>query len=77
MKNWNLERYKSKIRDLDWTDLYSSHNVSKSYGIFEQKIRSVLDQEAPMRNIQLRSNFKSWVSIDTKKMDGEERHSKR
>ena len=68
MSNWNEEVYKSRIRYLNWTDLYNSTSVSASYGIFEQKIRSILDDMAPMRNIQIRNNYKSWVSQEAKTM---------
>ena len=43
-----------------------SNDPSKSYGIFEQKIREVLDKEAPMKTYQLRNNYKPWVRDETK-----------
>ena len=47
---------------------HQSEDTSKSYGMFEEKIREVLGNEAPMRNIQLRSSFKSWIDTETKDM---------
>ena len=40
--------------------------MSRSYGIFEDKFRAVLDQEAPMSTVQLRNNYKPWVDDENK-----------
>ena len=67
-KNWNNETYKTMIENIDWTELYASTEVSKSYGIFSENVRAVLDHLAPMRNIQLRKIFVSWISDNTKQL---------
>ena len=62
MKNWNLARYQARIKNIDWSSMYKSADISASYGIFDKNILEILDEEAPWINIQLRNNHKSWVS---------------
>ena len=62
MKNWDSNLFKARVADIDWQSLYSSVDVNLSYGIFEEKLRSILDQMAPRINVQLKNNHKPWVS---------------
>ena len=36
------------------------------YGIFEEKIREILDEIAPIKKFQIINNFKPWVRDETK-----------
>ena len=66
LKNWSTDRYRLKVENIDWSEMYDSTDVSRTYGIFEDKLRTVLDQEAPMSTFQLRNNYKPWVEYETK-----------
>ena len=70
-KNFNLESYKEKISKIDWTELFRTENVDLANSIFEEQLTKILDQEAPIKNIQQRKGYKSWVEQDTKIMMSE------
>ena len=60
-KNMNLERIKSRSMELDWETFYRTTDVNKMAGILEENILSVLDSEVPLRKIQVRKNYCSWI----------------
>ena len=68
IKNWETDLYRKMVNDIDWSQLYESSDVHRSYGIFEEQIRSILDFLAPMFNVQFRNNYKPWVNDDLKKL---------
>ena len=38
LKNWDLERYKEKIKNINWTKLYQQSDISLAYNVFETEI---------------------------------------
>ena len=68
LKIFYLNRYKSKISNIDWTNLYSTEDISLATNIFDTNILKILDQEAPMKTIQLKNNHKSWVKLKTRNL---------
>ena len=55
-----------EMKEVDWKDLLLSKNIDVINGILEEAIRVRLDRQAPVKTIQVRGNFKSWVSLDLK-----------
>ena len=66
MKNWNDDAYRLEVHNIDWKELYESDNADKSYGIFEEKMKQILDKLAPMRTVQIRKHNKSWLSNESR-----------
>ena len=66
LKNWNLERYKARIKNIDWTLLYRQTNISIAYNVLETKILEILDSEAPMATVQIKKVNKKWITEETK-----------
>ena len=66
MKNFDLEKYKFRIKNINWTNLYNSKDITLSYNIFETEILNILNEEAPLSTIQVRNNHKRWVTDSTK-----------
>ena len=56
----------SKVKGISWLDLYLCQDVNEAVRLFVLKITSILDQMAPIRRIQLRSNFAPWISPEVK-----------
>ena len=65
MKNWDNDIFRQRIESIDWTNMYTTSNLSAAYGIFERNILEKLDEMAPMVTIQLKNNFKNWVTQTT------------
>ena len=63
-KNMNPLRAQQSMRNVDWSDLFKSNNVNIVNNILETKILEVLDKEAPMKVVQVRRNYRKWVSND-------------
>ena len=55
---FNGDRFDEEIKQVDWTSLYETGNVNVANSIFEEKLRKILDKEAPMQNIQQRTKSK-------------------
>ena len=59
-KNVDEERFRDEIRGLRWIDVYTS-----------DKLTAVLDKFAPIRTIQVRSQYATWLSDATKLIIGQ------
>ena len=66
LKNWNLERYKTKIKNINWDLLYSQTDISIAYNVFETEIVNILEAEAPMVTIQIKKQNKKWITDETR-----------
>ena len=53
-KNFNLERYREKIKNIDWTEFYGCNEINLANSIFEEKIGNILEEEAPLKFVQIR-----------------------
>ena len=65
-KNLDSKILIDDIKATDWTDLLESNNVDVINGMLEEVIRGALDKQAPVKNIQVRNNYKSWVTPQLK-----------
>ena len=55
-----------EFKDTDWTDVLSEFDVNVANAILEEKICSIMNKFAPMRTIQIRKDYKCWLSDVTK-----------
>ena len=63
---FNFATYKSKIQKIDWKELFESDNIDIINDIFVDKIGTILQEEAPIKNFQIRKNYKNWITVDLK-----------
>ena len=70
-QNFNPEKFKAEIQKISWLDVYLSDNVNQAVKLMSDKITTVLDSMAPMRTVQVRTNYAPWLSQDTKHMMSE------
>ena len=68
MKNFNPVHYKQQLANIDWTQLYSIQDVNLANHHFQEKVLQVLDSMAPLKCIQNRRNYRSWVKDATKSL---------
>ena len=65
-KGMDLERYRLRIKNLDWTDFYKSSDINMLNDMFVDKVGGILDDEAPLRNFQARRNHVNWLTSEMK-----------
>ena len=60
-RNMNSQHAKDKMSNFDWSNLYQSKDVNIINYILVSNIITVLDEEAPLKTVQVRKNYKKWV----------------
>ena len=70
-KHFNPEEFKEAIRGVNWLDVYLSENVNDAVKMMSDKITGILDSMAPMRTVQVRTNYAPWLSQETKDLMSE------
>ena len=65
-KNFKSEDFVAAVRIIKWFDVYMSNDVEVAIEIVTQRLTEVLDQMAPIKTFQSRSNYAPWVSDNTK-----------
>ena len=65
MRNFSLQRYKDKLRQLNWQELYKLTNVDDACLWLESRLQQVLDSECPIGTVQTNKKLKSWISAST------------
>ena len=61
-KHFDPETFREKIRQIDWSDFYNCENIDLLNDFFVEKVNSVLDTIAPMKNCQWRKKHCNWVN---------------
>ena len=65
-KNFNSKLYKEAVGNLSWWDVYCCENVNDAVHKTYEKLSSILNKMAPIKNIQVRKMYAPWMSQLTK-----------
>ena len=65
-KNFDIQRAKLKLSEVDWSSLYECENVDIACHKVESELSMVLNREAPMRKRQTLRKFRNWVDESLK-----------
>ena len=68
-RSWKLfsaEKFKLKLSEIDWTPFWNTDNLDQKNTFFEENVGRVLQELAPLKNSQVRKNYKNWVDDDLK-----------
>ena len=65
-KRMDLDRYRKSIADIDWGQYYQSRDVIWLNSFLEDKLREILDAEAPLKGFQARRKHHNWITQDLK-----------
>ena len=65
-KEFNITRYKEKIKNIDWTMYYECEDINKLNEFFVDKVGKFLEEEAPLKIFQARKNHKNWINTNLK-----------
>ena len=70
-KNFQPNEFLKAMRETSWWDLYSCEDPEKAVEIFTQKMTLILDDMAPVKKYQVRSNYAPWLTSKTKDLMNE------
>ena len=65
-RNFKPEEFRKAIQAVSWLDVYLSEDVNQAVKLMSNKITRELDSMAPMRTVQIRTNYAPWLSQETK-----------
>ena len=65
-KDFETARFKSEIQALKWYDVYCLTDVNVAVSVLTEKLTTVLDKFAPIRTIQVLTQYAPWLTEATK-----------
>ena len=63
-KNVDPNKFKEEVKKLDLWDIYSCECVNTAVGLLSSKLTSILDRLAPVKKIQIRSQYVPWLTYE-------------
>ena len=60
-KAMNVKSYIDSVKNIDWENFYEIKDVNILNSMFIEKLKNILDKEAPMKVRQIRRNYASWM----------------
>ena len=67
-KNFSPDQFCEAVRQVSWYELYMCDSPSKAVDILTKELNIILDKLAPVRTIQVRTKYASWLSDESKKL---------
>ena len=65
-KNFDKDKFQQSLRVIDWNVILSETDVNIANSKFEDLLGEAIDKAAPMKTVQTRTKFNSWISAETK-----------
>ena len=60
-KQMDVDRYRNSVKKIDWSDFYLEKYVIILSNMFTERLKQILDREAPVKTKQFRRNYASWM----------------
>ena len=67
-KNFDPGLFVGAVQQLSWLDVYLCEDVDDAVDLLSRKLTDILDELAPMRTIQIITNYSPYISKETLKM---------
>ena len=67
-KGFDESKFKEEIRKLKFHDIYSTSDVDSAVAMLTSKLCTVLDKFAPVKTVQIRSNYAPWLNEEVRKL---------
>jgi hypothetical protein len=65
-KNFVEHEFKGEVAKLSWYELYMCDDLDQAVQILTSSLTSILDRLAPVRTVQTRTRYASWLTKETK-----------
>ena len=67
-KNLDLDKFKQRIQNQDWENIYEIQDPNIAYDFLETRMKSALDEQIPIVKVQPSGRRASWVTSRTKEI---------
>ena len=67
-KNFDAQEFQIAIGKISWWKIYSCEDVNLAVKMLSEEITKILDVMAPIKVIQVRTNYAPWLSPKTKEL---------
>ena len=67
-RDFDPHLFVAAVQQLSWLDVYLAEDVDEAVGLLSSKLTDILDDMAPMRTIQVRTNYVPYLSKETLSM---------
>ena len=67
-KGFDKSKFMEEIRKLKFFDIYSASNVDSAVEMLTNKLCAVLDKFAPVKTVQIRSNYAPWLNGEVREL---------
>ena len=65
-KNYDKTRCLNNLKNIDWSDILETTNVDLANSMLEERLKSVIEKEAPMSIVQVRTKYNCYITDSTK-----------
>ena len=65
-KNFNKNRCLEKFKNGDWDRILNELNVDVANTMLEEEILKIMEDEAPLKTVQMRAHYNNWITCETK-----------
>ena len=65
--NFNLERYRDKLKSIHWEEILEMKDLERANLWFENKLNEVINSESPLVTVQNKKKIKNWITEETAK----------
>ena len=67
-KTFDPDQFIAAIQQTSWLEVYLCTDVEQAVTLLSSKIINILDMMAPMKTVQIRTNYNPWISPETKQL---------
>ena len=65
-KNFDRDRCLEKFKKGDWNKILNETCVDVANTMLEEEILKIIDEEAPLKTVQIRAHYNNWITSMTK-----------
>ena len=76
-KKFDPVNFVNEVKKIKWWSLYTTEDVNSAVHIFSSKLNEILDRVAPIKTIQIRTNYSPWLSDETKTLMAERNNAQK
>ena len=67
-RNFDSNLFIQEVRQICWLNVYLCEDADEAVHLLSEHITGILDKMAPMKTVQIRTNFSPWISKETLEM---------
>ena len=64
LKYYSEDLYVKKLKEIDFPDHSNFKDINEAYSDFTEKVASVIDEIAPIKEVRVKSNSQDWFDAE-------------